>query len=224
MKKFFDTHNKLNKGYRKIENFSNGFSYASPNNGCDFNKIIKTPKDTDEEYEFSMEKLLPSKEVIALYEEFSPGITTRIISMAAKDQAHKHHRDIMFAKNIKIIASRAIIGLTLNITFISLFSLAIVYFSNPIYAIIFAMFALALVFIMHKNFCMQLNRSYLSSHNKSFENRKSYAKDAFKSKNGKTDNFDKKQQHFTHTISHKRDGHRWRNKRRQGEFMQRKGA
>ncbi len=72
-KKFFDT-NRLNKGYSKM----------SINKQAD---VIPTVN--------QYRHVLPPLDIIAQYEEMSPGVISKIIDMAQKEQNHRHSMDLL---------------------------------------------------------------------------------------------------------------------------------
>lgn len=72
VKKFFNN-DRLNKGYA---NFNN-------NSQTDLNNLND-----------KLQHILPSSEVIAEYESLAPGSLAKIISIAEKEQAHKHKLDL----------------------------------------------------------------------------------------------------------------------------------
>lgn len=74
-KKFFDT-NHLNKGYTKVSTHK-----QAPSNNSGQGHQYK--------------HILPPMDIIAEYEELSPGILEKIVAIAQKEQNHRHSMDTL---------------------------------------------------------------------------------------------------------------------------------
>lgn len=94
-KKFFNT-NRLNKGYSK-SNFNKNAESVYNNLGND-------------------KHILPSPDLLAEYEEMSPGALSKILQMAQKEQDHRHKLSLItLEKNAAILRFRSIFALLISI-------------------------------------------------------------------------------------------------------------
>lgn len=117
-KKFFDT-NRLNKGYSKtLANKQNDVEASS-------NRY---------------RHVLPPIDIMAEYEEMSPGTTNKIFDMAQKEQNHRHSMDLL---NIEKHARATKMGRACSLALVTIISIAVLVLAFGEHYMIASIFSVA---------------------------------------------------------------------------------